>query len=120
MKTEEELNRFQTQLNDRFGAPPNQVQELVQSLRLRWLGKQIGFPRLALKTTSYRIFPSQDSEYFQSESFGKTLEFLKQNHSNCEMKEVKGKLIFRINNIHTVKSYFTMSKNIKRVRIPSY
>ena len=103
LKTENELNSFQTQLTDRFGTPPSQVQELVQSLRLRWLGKQIGFPRIALKNhklTGY--FPPQDSDYFQTESFGKALEYLKQNHRNCEMKEVKGKLIFRINNIHTV------------------
>ena len=39
LKTEKELNRFQVQLNDRFGAPPDQVQELVHSLRLRWLEK---------------------------------------------------------------------------------
>ena len=75
LKTENELNSFQTQLTDRFGTPPSQVQELVQSLRLRWLGKQIGFPRIALKNhklTGY--FPPQDSDYFQTESFGKALE----------------------------------------------
>ena len=79
------------------------MQELVQSLRLRWLGKQIGFPRIALK--NYKLtgyFPPQDSDYFQTESFGKVLEYLKQNHQNCEMEEVKGKLIFRINNIKSV------------------
>ena len=78
LKTEEELNRFQAQLNDRFGAL-DQVQELVQSLRLRWLGKQIGFPRIALKNNKLTgYFPPNDSEYFQTESFGKVLEFLKQ------------------------------------------
>ena len=103
LNTEEELNFFQAHLNDRFGAPPYQVQELVQSLRLRWLGKQIGFPRLVLKNNKLTgYFPPHDREYFQTDSFGKVLEFLKQNHSNCEMKEVKGKLIFRINGIHTV------------------
>ena len=103
LKTEEELNRFQTQLTDRFGKPPSQVQELIQSLCLRWLGKQIGFPRLALKNNKLTCyFPPQDSDYYQSESFGKVLRYLKQNHLNCEMKEVKGKLILRINNIHTV------------------
>ena len=103
LKTEEELNLFQAQLNDRFGALPIQVQELIQSLRLRWLGKQIGFPRLALKNNKLTgYFPPQDSKYFETESFGKVLEYFKQNHSNCEMKEIKGKLIFRINNIYTV------------------
>ena len=93
------------------------MQELVQSLRLRWLGKQIGFPRLRLKTINLPAFPSNDSEYFQTESFGKALEFLKQNHSNCEMKEVKGKLIFASTISHSSRSHFTMSKNIRRVRI---
>ena len=113
LNTEEELKVFQANLNDRFGAPPYQVQELVQSLRLRWLGKQVGFPRIALKNdklTGY--FPPNDSEYFQTESFGKVLEFLKHNHSNCEMKEIKGKLILRINNIHTVQEAILQCQKI--------
>ena len=37
LKTKEELGLFQTQLNDRFGTPPKEVLELLDSLKLRWL-----------------------------------------------------------------------------------
>ena len=105
LETEDALTQFETQLTDRFGAPPQQVAELGNSLRLRWLGKQIGFPRLSLKNENLTgYFPPQDSAYFQSEAFSKVLEYLKQNHRHCEMKEVKGKLIFRIPNIKTVQA----------------
>lgn len=113
LESEEELSQFEAQLTDRFGTPPQQIKELINSLRLRWLGKQIGFPRLSLKNerlTAY--FPPQDSDYFQSEAFGKVLEYLKQNHRHCEMKEVKGKLIFRIPNISSVEDAIAKCKAI--------
>ena len=68
---------FSSTFKRSFWSPPYQVQELVQSLRLRWLGKQIGFPRLALKNNKLTgYFPPHDSEYFQTESFGKVLRIL--------------------------------------------
>ena len=103
LTTEEQLSEFENKLIDLFGPIPSQVNELIESLKLRWLGKLIGFQRISLKNTKLTAyFPTQDSPYFQSPSFGKVLEFLKKNHKNCEMKELKGKLIFRINNITNI------------------
>jgi transcription-repair coupling factor (superfamily II helicase) len=103
LDSEEEISTFEVQLIDRFGPLPESVEELMNSLRLRWLGKTIGFPRISLKNERFTAyFPPQDSEYFQSPAFGRALEYLKQHHKRCEMKEVKGKLIFRISNISSV------------------
>lgn len=114
LSTEDALTQFETQLTDRFGTAPQQVAELGNSLRLRWLGKEIGFPRLSLKNENLTgYFPPQDSDYFQSEAFSKVLEYLKQNHRHCEMKEVKGKLIFRIPNIKTVQAAIEKCKEIR-------
>ncbi len=110
----EELSEFESKLTDRFGTIPEEVSELVNSIRLRWLGKEIGFQRLSLKNgmmTGY--FPSQESAYFQSEAFGKVLNYLKFNHKNCEMKETKGKSIFRIRNIENVNQGIGCCKEIK-------
>jgi transcription-repair coupling factor (superfamily II helicase) len=113
LTSEEELLEFETKLVDLFGSIPIQVSELIESLKLRWLGKLIGFQRISLKNTKLTgYFPAQDSPYFQSTSFGKVLDFLKKNHQNCEMKEVKGKLIFRINSINSINEAINKANSI--------
>ena len=99
----DQLAEYEAKLIDRFGPPPVQVEELILSLKLRWKGKAIGFQRISLKNnhlTGY--FPPQESPYFQSPTFGKVLEFFKNNHQHCVMKELKGKLIFRIKNVNSI------------------
>jgi transcription-repair coupling factor (superfamily II helicase) len=113
LSTEEELIEYEAKLIDRFGPLPLQVEELILSLRLRWTGKSIGFQRISLKNnhlTGY--FPPQDNPYFQSPTFGKVLEFFKKNHQHCEMKELKGKLIFRIKDINSINQAIVKTNSI--------
>ncbi|MGC6429171.1 MAG: transcription-repair coupling factor [Flavobacteriales bacterium] len=104
IEDEHNLEEFKAKLIDRFGAIPNEVNELIRSVQLRWYGKKIGFVRLSLKNnrlTGY--FTNQEkSDYFQSSQFSRVLQFFKSNYKYCEMKEIKGKSIFRINNISTI------------------
>jgi len=103
LSTETELIEYESKLKDRFGQIPTQVSELIQSVQLRWLGKQIGFQRISLKNSNLSgYFPEQDSPYFQSKAFGNVLEYLKKNHHHCEIKERKGKLIFRLKKINSI------------------
>ncbi|MGC6491000.1 MAG: transcription-repair coupling factor [Flavobacteriales bacterium] len=99
-KEQSQLEDIKLKLTDRFGPIPFEVNELIKSVNLRWLGQQIGFQKISLKKSLFTAyFPPQDHPYFQSPAFGKILNYLKQNHSFCEMKEIKGKLIFRIKNV---------------------
>ncbi|MGC6469832.1 MAG: transcription-repair coupling factor [Flavobacteriales bacterium] len=99
-KKQSQLEDIKLKLTDRFGPIPFEVNELIKSVNLRWLGQQIGFQKISLKKSLFTAyFPPQDHPYFQSPAFGKILNYLKQNHSFCEMKEIKGKLIFRIKNV---------------------
>ncbi|MDA8963535.1 transcription-repair coupling factor [bacterium] len=113
-ETEEDLVEFEAKLSDRFGPIPAEVNELIKSVKLRWLAKQIGFQRLSLKNTNMTgYFPPQDSPYFQSSQFGKILDYLKNNHQNCEMKELKGKLIFRVKNVHSIQDAILSCEKLK-------
>ena len=109
----DELSEFESKLIDRFGAIPEEVSELINSIRLRWLGKEIGFQRLSLKNGIMTgFFPPQESTYFQSGAFGKVLNYLKLNHKICEIKEIKGKSILRIQNIKNVNQGIGCCKEI--------
>jgi transcription-repair coupling factor (superfamily II helicase) len=99
LTSEFELLKFKGKLEDRFGHIPEQTLALLDTLRLRWLAKKIGFERLVLRNNRLACYfiSNEDSAYFQSPQFTAILEYLKSNPSNCRMKEDKGRLmlIFR-------------------------
>jgi len=43
LKSEEELAKFRQDMQDRFGAIPKRVEQLMESVRLRWLAEHMGF-----------------------------------------------------------------------------
>jgi len=103
-KSEDDINRFEAMMRDRFGPVPAQVTELIDTVRLRWLAMQIGFERLVLKNkrmTGYFI-PKQDSPYYQSEAFTKVLKFVQTNRQ-VKMKENNNKLTVSFENVTSVK-----------------
>jgi transcription-repair coupling factor (superfamily II helicase) len=113
LSEEEQLIEYEAKLIDRFGPLPTEVQELILSLRLRWIGKTLGFQRISLKNENLTgYFPPQENPYFQSTTFGKVLEYFKKNHKNCEMKELKGKLIFRMNNVNSISQAIEKANSI--------
>ena len=113
LSEEEQLIEYEAKLIDRFGPLPTEVQELILSLRLRWIGKTLGFQRISLKNENLTgYFPPQENPYFQSVTFGKVLEYFKKNHKNCEMKELKGKLIFRIKNVKSIQQAIEKTNSI--------
>ncbi len=100
-KDEEQLEAFREKLIDRFGSIPKQTQELINTIRLRWIAKEIGFEKLLLKNkrmTGYFI-SNQESPYYQSEVFGKVLKYVQSNPSKCRMREKNQKLTLAFDNV---------------------
>jgi transcription-repair coupling factor (superfamily II helicase) len=103
LETPEELNNFEQEVIDRFGPAPEEVYELLNSVRLRWLGKEIGFEKIVLKQgrlISYFV-SDQNSPYFQSPKFQRVLHFLK-DQPKAQMKERNNKLYLSFGDVSTV------------------
>ncbi len=92
LEGESQLEAFRQSLRDRFGPTPPQVEELLNTLRLQWLGKEIGFEKISFKNGVLRGYFATNPGYFESDRFGKVLEFVQQNPTICNLKEVKGSL----------------------------
>ncbi len=119
LEKEEELNEFETKIIDRFGSIPNEVHELISSIKLRWIGKELGFQRISLKNNLFTAYfvSQENTEYFQSNKFGKILQFFKSNFKSCEMKELKGKSIFRISDINSIEQAINKCKEILQINL---
>lgn len=103
VKDETGLIGFQESLKDRFGPIPETVEQLINSVRLRWIGEALGFEKLSLKNGKLRAyFISGNEAYFKSELFGKVLAFVQQHNKRCRMKDTAGKLLLTIESVDTV------------------
>ncbi len=78
LETEDQINTFNSNLQDRFGKVPKQVKELYEGLRLRWICKRLGFERVILKGEKLRCYfvENPQSPFFESPVFQKLLTFV--------------------------------------------
>ncbi|RYX80022.1 hypothetical protein EON73_05850, partial [bacterium] len=77
---------------------------MMNTVRLQWLGKSIGFEKVSLKKNILRgyFLANQQSPYFESSSFHKILQFVQDNPRRCNLKEVKSSLRISFEAIKTI------------------
>jgi transcription-repair coupling factor (superfamily II helicase) len=96
-ETEEDLQAMKQELEDRFGAMPQQVDDLFITVRCRKMAVELGFEKMSLKENILRCFfiNRPDSPYFESEVFQKTIQFLQTATNKGKLKQT-GKLFLLI------------------------
>lgn len=89
IKTEEALQKFESEIIDRFGELPTQVIDLFDSVRLKWIATKMGIEKLIMKKGKLigYFIQDQQSKFYQTEAFTKVLQFVQQNTTKCKMKE---------------------------------
>lgn len=95
IETEEKLLEFESNLRDRFGPVPQEVIELMNTLRLRWKAKKLGFEKLVLKNNSMKGYfvSNTNSAFFNSEIFSNIIHHVKSSGNRYSLRETGGKLI---------------------------
>ena len=96
-ETEEELAAMKTELEDRFGPLPHQVEDLFVTVRCRKMAVDLGFEKMSLKDNTLRCFfiNRPDSPYFESVTFQKIIRFLQTGTNKAKLKQA-GKLFMLI------------------------
>ncbi len=105
LETEEELQKFGTELQDRFGPIPAQVQELFTTLRSRRVACELGFEKLILKNQQMRLYfvNNPDSPYFESETFNHILRYIQTQTKNARLKQVGKNFLLVVEKIKNMK-----------------
>ncbi len=89
LKTEEDLQKYEANLIDRFGELPIEAIDLLDSVRIKWLAISLGLERVIMKKNRMigYFVADQESAFYQSPLFGRVIQFV-QNHSEiAKMKE---------------------------------
>ncbi len=108
LKTEEELQQFETEIVDRFGELPIQVIDLLNSVRIKWIATNLGLEKIIMKHNKLAgyFIADQQSPFYQSTNFTKILQFIQSNPTACKMKEKQTRsglrLLLTFENINSV------------------
>ncbi len=104
LDTEEQLQGYEQNMVDRFGAIPKPTKELFNTIRLRWVAKGIGFEKLVMKNEKMigYFINKKDSPYYQSEAFTRVLNFIQTNPRNAKLMEKNDKLVLMFGGVTTV------------------
>ena len=96
-ESEQELEEMRSEMTDRFGPLPPQVEDLFITVRCRKLAVELGFEKMSLKNTTLRchFINRPDSPYFESKLFERIIEYL-QKHTNKGRLKQTGRLFLLI------------------------
>lgn len=120
MERDEDVEQFRVRLIDRFGALPQEAEDLLRVVTLRRLGKHFGCERIVLKSGHARLFfgPEDDNPFYEGSIFGQIVGFVTTNAHRCHFKFDNGKkslLVDDVNNISQAVELLTQINNIKVV-----
>ncbi len=92
LRNEDQLTEFKKRMIDRFGPLPEQADELLNVVRLRWICCRLGVEKVMLKSGRLVLyFVQNDDRYWHSEAFGKIISFIVNRAQRCQLVEEKDK-----------------------------
>lgn len=99
-----QLEVFENNLVDRFGKIPDQTQELIEIVRLRWTAIDLGMEKIIMKGGKMicHFISDQESPFYQSPTFTTILNWIQSNPGRCKMKEAKNKLSMVFDHVKSV------------------
>ncbi len=113
-ESENELREFHQELTDRFGAPPPQVLDLLDTVRCRKLAVDLGFEKMILKDEVLKCYfiNKPDSPYFESAVFHNVLQYLQTGTNKARLRQV-GKMFMLV--VAPVKNMKDMFQFLQRM-----
>jgi len=111
---ENELIKFEQNIADRFGPIPDEVNQLIDVVRLRFMALILGFERISIKNerlTAYFI-QNQNSPYYQSDAFNMILQFVKDNPRIFKFKQSNEKLTMFVDGIKNIRQAIALFQKI--------
>ncbi len=88
-ETDEELSQMKTELNDRFGPIPPQVEDLFITVQCRKIAVALGFEKIIMKDESAKFYfiNRPDSPYYESEVFKKIISYMQTETHTVRLKQ---------------------------------
>ncbi len=114
MRSEEELQRFEQRLADRFGALPPAAKELLDVVRLRWEAVRLGMERVKVKNGLMIVHFVGDaaSPFYKSEVFSELLRRVTQRPDKFVLKQHNNRLAMTVRGVTGVACAWEVLKSL--------
>ena len=101
LTSNKDLESMRSRLVDRFGALPVELERLFCIVKIRQLGKKLGFEKIIIKNGVLIAFfiTNPLSQYYRSDRFSKVLENVSAHPKLFEMKQPDGRLRIIVRNV---------------------
>ncbi|MFT3884857.1 MAG: transcription-repair coupling factor [Flavobacteriales bacterium] len=118
VKDEAELQRFTAEITDRFGPVPAPVTELLEAIRLRWLGQQLGLEKMVLKkgTLIGTFIADQKHGFFESDAFNAVLRAVQAQPRRFKVYEKAGTLRISVQDVKRIEGAKAALESVMGVR----
>lgn len=95
MKSEKDLLVYLAKLKDVYGKLPNQIKDICDAIRLKWVATKLGMERISIKNGKMKCYliQNQESSFYQSEIFGKMLNYINVYPVGTSMKQTSQHII---------------------------
>jgi len=120
IKTEEELEKYEAKLIDRFGPLPKPAISLLNSIKIKWIATQLGIEKLVLKQGKMigYFVSDHESDYYTSDQFRKLIQFVQKQSNLCQMKEKQTagglKLLLTFDNVKSIRKALELMEMMAR------
>lgn len=114
LELDKDVEAFKARLVDRFGKIPPEGEELIRIVPLRRMAKRMGIEKVILKLGRMTLYfvSNLESPYYQSEAFGKIINYMAQNPRICNLREQNGKRSMVIKDVKDVQTAVRIMQEI--------
>lgn len=114
LELDKDVEAFKARLVDRFGKIPPEGEELIRIVPLRRMAKRMGIEKVILKLERMTLYfvSNLESPYYQSEAFGKIINYMSQNPRICNLREQNGKRSMVIKDVKDVQTAVRIMQEI--------
>lgn len=115
---DKDVTEFRTRLEDRFGPVPPETEELLRIVPLRRLAARLGAEKVFLKGERMTLFlvSNGESPYYQSESFGKLIDYMMKYPRQCDLREKNGKRSMIVKSVPNVETAVSILREMVSMR----
>lgn len=116
LTTQQQLDAYKSRLVDRFGTIPEEAEELIRIMPLKWIATSLGIEKVILRAGNMFLFlvNNFNSEYYDSKQFEKIINYASWHPSTTKLRESDNKRSLFVKDVHSVVHALSILEEIDR------
>ncbi|MBP5211115.1 MAG: transcription-repair coupling factor, partial [Bacteroidales bacterium] len=104
IKSNDKIDRFTAEMEDRFGPIPKEFEELINIVRMRIVALKLGIEKIILKNGIMLCYfvSNQMSPFYKGATFGHIINFIQKSSRNYQMIEQNNKLYIKCKGVNSI------------------